>query len=271
MKLFWLTLIGLTTPLIVCSQSVTTFMGARVNGLGNSTACAPDEWSIFNNIGTLSKSKETKVAFTYDYRPRLEAANRAAVAIVVPTPLGVVSTGAFRFGDELYSEQMILAGYSNSFGITSLGVRAHYIHYQAEGFRSKGVVSISFGTFTQLTPKLSIGAHVVNINKPRLSFSENERIPTILVAGLGFTPSEKIFITTEIEKALDREAQWKSGIEYKAHKKFQVRTGISMMPSAGYFGFTFKPGKISIDYAYRYHPVLGGSHQTSIAYKLARK
>lgn len=246
-------------------------MGARVNGLGNSTACVPDEWSIFNNIGTLSKSRETKVAFAYDYKPHFEGANKAAVAVVLPTGRGAVSTGAFRFGDKIYSEQMILAGYSNSIGITSLGVRAHYIHYQAEGFHSKGVLSISVGTFTQLTPKLSIGAHVVNINKPRLSYSESERIPTILVAGLGFTPSEKILITTEIEKVLALKTQWKSGIEYKAHKKFHVRTGVSMKPSAGYFGLAFKPGKISIDYAYRYQPVLGGSHQTSIAYKLNRK
>jgi hypothetical protein len=80
---------------------------------------------------------------------------------------GVTSVGAFRFGDDLYNEQMVSLGFGNKFGIASLGVKANYIQYQADGFGTYGAVSIDFGGLAELTDQLSIGAYITNLNQAK--------------------------------------------------------------------------------------------------------
>jgi len=241
-------------------------MSARANGLGNSFVCIRDEWSVFNNIGGLSAVRKTTAAFSSDFQPALPATRKVAAVFALPMKIGTAGIGVFKFGDDLYNEQQISAGYSNKFGIASLGIKANYVQYHAEGFGTKGVVAFSVGGIAQLTNQLSVGAHITNINQPEIASLEHEHLPTLLNVGISFSPSEKVFITTELEKDLDYKATWKGGIEYKAHKKVLIRTGFNVYPAAGFFGVGFKPKKFTLDYAFRYLPATGGGHQATIAY-----
>ena len=78
----------------------------------------------------------------------LQGANRTAAAVAIPTKVGVIGTGVYRFGDNLYNEHLLSAGFSNKFGITSLGAQVNYIQYLVEGFGSKGVWNINLGGIT---------------------------------------------------------------------------------------------------------------------------
>jgi hypothetical protein len=242
-------------------------MGARSKGLGNLTSTLPDEWSVLNNMGALAGVKQTIASASYEIHPQLSSANRSAFVLAMPLQIGVAGFSAFRFGDDLYSEQIISLGYSNRFGLASLGAKINYIQYRAEGFGSKGVLSVSFGGLAQLTPVLSVGAHIVNMNQPKISESTAERIPTVLVAGIGIRASEKVFTSVEIEKDIEYDPTLKMGIEYQPFPKFSVRTGFNMQPQAAFFGFGFSPKKLVIDYSLQYNPVLGTSHQASVGYK----
>jgi hypothetical protein len=262
------TLLLYISALTLHAQSVqTTSIGARANAMGNTTSCNNDEWSLFNNIGGLSKINSTTTGFTYENRPALTGANRMAFVIAAPVKVGVAGLGVFRFGDNLYSEQIISAGYSNTFGLASLGIKLNYIQYRAEGFGSKGALSLSAGGIAQLTPQLSIGVHIVNINQQKISVdNKTDHLPTLLIAGVGFKASDKVFIVTEVEKDLNADANLKAGIEYQAHKKIAFRTGFNLKPGAAFFGVGFKPKKFSLDYSFHYDPNLKGSHQATVGY-----
>lgn len=253
------------------AQSSSTFMGARAQGIANSSACISDAWSVFNNIGGLAKVEALTAAFTYDALPSFKPFNRMAAVVAMPVKFGVAGFGVFRFGDHLYNEQLISVGFSNSYGIASLGVKANYIQYNVEGFGTKGVISFSFGGIAKLTSQLSIGAHIVNINQPEISSYKDERLPTKLIAGVAFTPSDKVFLTTEIEKDLDYDATWKAGIEYIVHTKVIFRTGFNIHPNAGFIGLGFRPTKFAFDYAYQFQPDLGSRHQATVGYKFKFK
>jgi hypothetical protein len=267
----------LLAPFYVCvsllhAQSVNTFIGARGTAMGNTSSCIANEWSMFNNVGGLSKTTTPTTAFSYEARPALTGANRMAFVFASPLKIGTAGFGLFRFGDDVYSEQIISAGYGNTFGLASLGVKVNYIQYRADGFGSKGLVSISAGGIAQLTPKLSIGVHIVNLTQQKISNDYGkEYLPTILVVGIGLKASEKVFVVTEIEKDLSYASNVKAGLEYWAHKKFAVRTGFNSYPSSGFLGFGFKPKKFTLDYAYRYEPNLGGSHQATVSYVIKSK
>jgi hypothetical protein len=248
------------------AQSSSTLIGARANSLGYASACIEDEWSLFNNVAGLSKVDRISAAFTYDMQPSFKPFNRTALGIAAPTKIGVFGFGAFRFGDNLYSEQILAAGFSNTFGLASLGLKINYIQYSAQGFGTKALFSISFGGIARLTEKISLGAHITNINQPKISSKDNEKLPTILVTGIAFKLSSKTLIATEIEKNLDYSAIWKSGIEYQPHKKFILRTGFNVNPIAGFLGFGFRHSKFRLDYAYHHSFDMGSRHQATVGY-----
>lgn len=236
--------------------------------MGYASAALFDVWGTFNNPAGQSKLQSTAFGFTYDYHPMPSGANRTAFVAAVPVPIGVITGGIYRFGDELYNEQLISAGFASKFGLASLGAQINYVQYSATGFGTKGVVSVNLGGIAQLTPHLLVGAYVINLNQPEIS--AEEKLPTKLVAGLGIKPIEKVFIGIEVEKDLDFDPSWKMGLEYAFHKKFIARTGYNLRPNIGFFGLGFKTKKFLIDYAIQYNVQLGLSHQATIGYQFAK-
>ena len=145
-----------------------------------------------------------------------------AAVVALPLNFGVAGAGVFRFGDQLYSEQILALGFSNEFGLASLGLKVNYIQYKAEGFGSKGVFTLSFGGIAKLTEKISVGAHIININQPNLSTAEHEKTYHHFNRRKRFKLSSQTFITTELEKDLSYPVKWKSGVEYQPIQKVYI-------------------------------------------------
>lgn len=236
--------------------------------MGYASAALFDSWGVFNNIAGTAMTQNVSGSFTYDLRPALQGANRTAATLTVPSKLGVISAGMFRFGDDLYNEQLVTAGIANKFGLAALGAQATCIQYRTEGFGNRTAWSFNLGGIAQLAHQLSVGAYIVNVLQPNIS--ESEKLPTKLIAGVGFAPIDKIFIASEIEKDLDYDAIWKTGIEYKFHSKFCARTGYNINPNQLFFGLGFQTRKFTLDYAIQHNNLLSLSHQASIRYQFQK-
>ncbi|MFZ6011432.1 MAG: hypothetical protein ACOYXT_13875 [Bacteroidota bacterium] len=261
--------IQLFVLLLANAQSASTLIGARANGLGYASTCIEDAWSVFNNPGGLVQVEHTTASVSLDLHPWFKSFNRIAAMAALPLARGVGALGTYKFGDDLYNETILSGVYSSTFGLASLGLKLNYIQYHASDFGTRAVVTLSFGGIARLTNKLSVGAHISNINQPRIS--EDEAVPTWLCAGLGFKPQEKIFVTTEIEKNLTHAATWKTGVEYAALKKVFFRTGFNLSPDAAFFGIGFHPKKLNFDFAAQYHESLGSNFQTTVIYQFKSK
>ena len=245
-------------------------MGGRSAGLAYASSTLHDEWSLFNNVGGLAKVNQPSASFAYEARVGLIGANRMAAVIAAPVKMGVAAFGLFRFGDDLYNEQVITLGYSNQFGMAFLGLKVNYIQYHAEGFGTHHAVSLNFGGLAQLTPQITVGAYIVNLNQPKLSTIDNERLPTKLLAGIAFQPNGKLLLLTEIEKDLEYDPTIKGGMEYAVYKKVNFRTGFNLHPNAVFFGLGFLIRKLKIDYALQYNNTLSAAHHASVVYRLER-
>ena len=259
-------IIALLAPLISVGQSSSTLIGARSNALAYASACIADDWSLFNNVAGIAEVKRASANFTYDVNPTFLAFNRMAAVINVSTKFFTSAAGVYRFGDDLYNEHLVSFGVANTFGIASLGVKANYIQYYADGAGAKGFITIGAGGIARLTPHLFIGAYITNINPPALSSIEKETIPTILSFAMAVKPTEKLFFTTEIEKDLELDPRWKTGFEYAFHKKVIARTGYVMKPQTAFFGLGLRPRKFQLDYCVQVANKLGLGHQASVGY-----
>lgn len=245
-------------------------MGARAQGMGNASACLSDIWSLTNNIAGLAKTEGPEAAFSCHAIPDLKFFNRMSAVFAAPVKGGVAGASFFRFGDELYNEQLVSFGYANTFGLASLGLKANCIQHRAEGMETRTAFTVSFGGVATLTPRLIVGAHIVNINQPVIDDQSGESIPTRLIAGLSLLPSDKLIISGEIEKQLGHRPTLKTGLEYLALKKIAFRTGFNLHPHSGFFGFGFKTRKFDLDYSLAFNHALGLSHQATVSYKLSR-
>lgn len=254
-------------PLI--AQSSSTLLGARAAGMGYASATNQNEWSIFNNIAGLATLKERTAAISYDLRPALPGANRMGALIALPFSFGVTGLGIFRFGNNIYSEQLISLSFANKIEKTSLGGSFNYIQYKAEGFGTHSAIGLNLGGITQLTPTLAIGAWIQNLNQPRINFTNKEKAPVKLLAAVSFKPIETFCVVTEIEKDLIYKAIWKTGMEYIIHKKFFARAGFNVNPNALFVGLGMHSWRIKIDYALQSFTQLGASHQASASYRLS--
>jgi hypothetical protein len=255
----------------VC-QTSSTLMGARAMSMGYASACLQDEWSILNNPAGLSEVKNVTSAFSYNAYPTFKSFNRMAATFSVPSKFGVTGISVFKFGDDLYNEQLLSMAFANRFGLASLGLQINYLQYQAQSFGTTGVFTLSMGGIATLTPQLMIGAYVRNINQPKIATGdEDEYVPTLLSAGLAFKPSDKVLLCTEIEKDLRRQTKFKTGVEYIIHKKFTIRTGVNLNPNAGFIGFGFNTKKIKLDYGLEYSYNIGINHQATVCYKFSKK
>jgi hypothetical protein len=263
--LFWL----LSLPWMAYAQSTQTTLGARAAGMGYAFAPAHDEWSFFGNAAGLASLKNKTVATAFESRA-LPGANRMGLVGIMPLKTGVTGLGIFKFGDALYSEQSIQAAYAHAIGKTSFGVRSGYWQYRAEGFGTRGLLAVSLGGITNLTRHISIAAWIQNINMPKLRFSEKQVAPIKLTAAISFKPSDNFLLISEIEKDVLYNALWKTGIEYRIHKKVFARTGFNINPGSAFFGVGFQTWRIKIDYALQSFSPLGLTHQASASYRLTQ-
>ena len=149
------------------AQSVSTRMGARHAGSGYATFTVSDEAAIFNNVAGLAGIRNPVTLFCQEVAANLPGANRVAATFALPTRAGTWAIGAFRFGDKLYSEQLLSLGFANRIGSTALGVKFNYVQYRADAFGTTSTLTCDFAGIAEITPGLFVGAGIFNLTQSR--------------------------------------------------------------------------------------------------------
>ncbi len=245
-------------------------MGGRSWGLANASLTLADSWSIYNNVGGLARLTETSVMTASDHRYGMDGFTTVALAGVMPLSYGTYGVSIDRFGDRLYNEQRLGVAYGHQVDRVSLGVKASYAQVAISELGNRGRFVFEFGGIAELTPKLWMGAYVYNFAQARLASYGDERIPTVLKAGLSWRPLPQLMLNAETEKDVDYAARFRGGIEYQLARPFFLRIGIVTNPGAYHFGFGVKHNRLLFDYALRTHPTLGLSHHLSLNYRLEK-
>ena len=246
-------------------------VGARSKGLGNSNSNLTDEWSIFNNVGGISGVEDGSVFFSYDRYFGIEGFDGVAAGAIHPFKFGSVGVSAYKFGDELFSEQVVSAAFGNKIGFVRLGLKANYYQMRIDEFGTAGSMFFDLGGIVELFPKLSFGAFISNFTLSHLNNVEKTKMPVIMKAGLLYMPVNEVRLNLDLYKDVDYKPIIKAGIEYVIVDKFYLRTGINTNPVKGFFGAGLYLNRFQIDYAVGTHHLLGTSHQASVSYTYLKR
>ncbi|WP_219601019.1 hypothetical protein [Hymenobacter sp. DG01] len=268
--------------------------GARSAGLGQiSAVLADDGWAGANNAAALGSLREIRVGVGAENRYLLPSLNTVSVVAAVPlgyqlpaAPVtgvpaavaadapryGVLGITAQRFGGRLYSEQRVGLGYGYRLGTVQLGARVEMLQTSLEALGSRRVVVASLGGQADIIPrKLTFGATLYNLTQARLARYQDERVPTVLRAGLAWRPSEKVLLLAETEKDVEQDADFKAALEYQPLPVLALRAGLSSLTGQLTGGAGFRAGQFQIDYAAGWHEALGLSQQVSVAWHRVAK
>jgi len=101
------------------------------------------------------------------------------------------------------------------------------------------------------------GVHVYNPTSSKLGKNEEEKLPAVYSAGLGYDASDNFFLSVEIEKTEELPLNVNASIQYKFANRFLARGGIVTGSSVFFFGAGFTLQNFRIDVIASVHPQLG--------------
>ena len=253
-----LLLILLSSHLFLYAQ-VPCQIGARANGLANSTLVISDVWAVRNNIGAIGELDKIEVGLAYQNKYVLKEFSNQSLAVSYAAAKGSFGFYFQQAGFNLYREVTTGIGYgmklSNNFS-AGLSLNYHKISF-GDIYGAKNSISASVGLKYNLNKNIQFGANIANLNRAKITEVEDERFPTVLGLGLKYVFSEKAFWTVELEKDILHPINVKSGLELKAHEILVLRLGMNSYPFQTAFGVGVKFKKWRLDIAANWHSSIG--------------
>ncbi len=244
-------------------------MGARFAGMGFTGLALSDLWGVrLNPAGIAALQVPTAGLFhqTHFLTPELSA---QGISVVLPTGKGAFGICVDRFGYTMYFETRSSIAYAMRFGeglraaiqLDHIGIRL------GENYGNANAFIAEIGMQAKLAEALWIGVHLYAPGRPSIGGPYDDRIPTILRAGITYLFNEQLLTNVEVEKDIDRDERYRLGIEYHPNRTLFLRTGISTAPIRTHFGAGIHVHQLEIDLAMAFRAQLGPTPMIGLNYK----
>jgi hypothetical protein len=252
--------------------------GARQSGMANTGVTLHDFWAISHNQAGLAQMEHMAGGFYFENRFQAREMSMGAAAVVMPVNAGVFGLSMTYYGFSLYNEGKVGLAYARQLSDKlSVGLQFNYLFLSiGEGYGSRSNYSIEMGVIYELLPALHIGTHIYNLSRSRIASVDDlydEYVPTIIRFGLSYAFSEQVMLLVETEKDIERDPEFRAGLEYRLSEHIYARGGIGTSRQSNgtnamvnAFGFGLETGALRIDLSASYHYVLGYSPQAGLTY-----
>jgi hypothetical protein len=257
--------------------------GGRAQALGNAAATLSGEvWAVANNAAGLGSLTQPTAGVYLENRYLITSLNVAAAAVALPLGVvepaaaglparashGVLGLEAQRFGGVLYNETRLGAAYGYRLGVVSIGGRLDMLQVSFQDLGSRRTLVASLGGQADILPqRLTLGVYLYNLTQAQLADYQEERVPTVLRAGLAYRPGKQVLLLAEAEKDVEHAAGLKAGVEYLPVPAVAVRLGYASLSQQATGGVGLRAGDFQFDYAAGWHSALGLSQYFSVAWQ----
>jgi hypothetical protein len=243
--------------------------GTRQAGMGGLGLTIPDVWSIDHNAAALAFLEKPTAGAFLQQQFLVKEMSRGAAAIALPVKkLGTFGLGYQTYGFNLYRDSRASLAYSRKFGpVFSAALQLTYLHtFIGENYGSRSALAAEVSFLAEVVKDLRLGVHLYNPTRVRTGSYGNERVPTVLRVGMGYTFNPKVRVGVEIEKDLRNRAIFRAGVEYHIVPVLYLRAGLSTQPGMNSAGFGIQLKPIRIDFSFGFHPQLGMTPASGISY-----
>lgn len=255
-----ITLIFLSGLMLCFSKTAQaqTVLGARQLAMGQAlTASGDNSWAIFGNPALLAGSTAS-VSFYGMRNYGFAELTDAALSGALPLLGGTAGAGMHTFGDELYRETHVRAGFGFARSGLAAGIVLNYTHLAIQGYGSGGSPTIDAGLAWQVLPELHLGARALNLNRGRVG-EAREELPRELAVGLAYALAERARFAADAVKDVRFPLAFRAGLEIFLLEAFALRGGLTTAPQTFSAGAGYRFSQLSVNVVAQQHFALGWS------------
>ncbi|MGC4036957.1 MAG: hypothetical protein QM764_13450 [Chitinophagaceae bacterium] len=236
-------------------------------GLGAYSNTNRDVFSFVANQASLARFTNSGVGIYGERRFLLNELSLYNIVFTLPTTSGNFAVKASYFGSATYNETQTALAYARKLSDkVDIGVQFNYNGVKASGYGTAAAISFEGGLILHLTDKLNAGIHLNNPVGGKYNKGENEKLPFVYTAGLGYEASRQFFASAEIQKEEDQPVNVNIGLQYKFIPQLFAKAGIATATSSYWFGLGTMLKDFRIDVITSYHPQLGLTPGLMIVY-----
>lgn len=245
--------------------------GSRAGAMGNTGVSLVDIWSVFNNQAALAYIEYPSLGLHHENRFISPDLSFSALSFVYPVKPGTLGLSVKRLGFTEFSQTKAGLAYGMKLAPRfSAGVQINMHNVNASGvYGQTSAFSVEAGLYYTPSKSMSVGIHVVNPSRSKIH--TDERIPTIINLGVAYKLGDKVILTGAAEKNIDKDPNFKMGLEYTPINNLFFRTGFSTNPSLLGFGLGYRYRGLHFDFAFSKHQYLGYTPQVSLSYIFGTK
>ncbi|MCW3110936.1 MAG: hypothetical protein JWQ09_5442, partial [Segetibacter sp.] len=227
MRLFLILMIVVPT-LYSEAQVVKQPLSIRYAALGAYSKNFSDIFSATSNQASLSTLKSGAFGVYGERRFMLNELNGYTAIAAVPTPSGTIGLQVDYFGSSSFNESQLGFMYARKISTqVDIGAKFNYHMVRVPGYSTATAVNFEAGAIFHVTERLHSGIHVYNPASSKLGKTGSEKLASVYRFGVGYEASERLFVSTEIEKHEDRPIGINAGLQYNLHTRIFIRSGIS--------------------------------------------
>jgi hypothetical protein len=257
------------------------YSGARTTGLGGAyVASAGDPLGMLWNPAGLARMFQNEASF--EATRLFEGTSLYGFGLAIPNRalpsfgLSVVSlrsgefektndlnepAGAFREGNVAF----VLSGSKQIHPRVSVGMNAKVVRQMLDEFDAAGF-GADFGVLFDVTNTVRLGASVLNVGGPKLTFrSTEESYPSEIRTGMNLKMlGGRGVVSTELDWRHGTGTSLHAGTEFWIHRNMALRVGYYENDPTGGFSYRFSPD-VRFDYGVSNH-TLGVTNRLGISY-----
>jgi hypothetical protein len=185
------------------------------------------------------------------------------------TRLGGIAFRITQFGPSVYREQEFV--FSHGFKVFS-GLNAGYslkgLVLKIDGYGSAAKFSLDLGTHLEVTRRLGISLSGMNLNRPAFGVTREFISPLWTLGGV-FKVMPSLKASLDLEGFGASSTRFKTGLDLELSPSFSLRGGLENNPSRFSGGFSARWNGMALNYVYRHHPFLSGSHHMGLTFSWA--
>lgn len=258
MKYFIASLLILLAWSTLNAQVVRSGLPLTYIQLSSYSSLNADVFSFTGNQAALAGQKNFSAGSYYERKFLLEELTSYTAALALPTSSGNFGLKTSYSGQSLFNESSVSLAYGRSvWKNIDVGIQFNYINLNASEYGHASAINFDAGVLIHLAERLNTGLHVSNPTSGKLGKLEDERLPSLYSAGIGYDVSDKFFIGTEIQKMEGLPVSITTGFLYRLDEKIITRVGISTPESNFYFGLGVLLKNLHLEATANVHPYLG--------------
>jgi len=229
---------------VACSSQ--SFYHSRVGSYG---ANDPAVFCFNENPSCLATTKNVSIGLYGEKQFLLQELGNYSAAASFPTSNGAFGISMKYEGSNYFHRSSVALAYGRSFGerIRS-GLQFCYDALAFSGLYGKtGVLYPKAGFIIKLSPKICSGMSVSDPMGARFGKEKQEKNAAVYTLGLGYLPSEKIYLELLIKKEENKPVSFITAFQYKIIPSLLISTGFDAANSCIWLGVGFIKGKCRVD------------------------